>query len=116
MEENNSEFFKEVKAAIEAAKEKHTDEDNILMLLTDKKSCVTLVSGDTSVLLFELIKLMRKNPDMARTICHAAVEFQLELMQQPVLRIPPLPKDGIADWPQQGIILGIDKGSEEKGS
>jgi len=116
MKKENSQFYSEMTQALEKAMEKRTDDDCMLMLLADSKSNAHIIGGNASTLYLILLDFMRKNPAVANLVCSAAIEWHIQAMQQPILKVAPVPEDGVAEWPQHGMIIGIDKGLNQNGN
>ena len=123
MEQENKEqsaFFQIIKNAVQEAHQVRSDSDSCLLVAVDDVTCITLVGGKEAALHDGIIDLMKKNPAAAGIICSAALDFHLMLMQQPVLKTPPMPEGGIPEeeWKKRGGgIIFINKDSDEnKGS
>jgi len=84
-----------------------TDGDSVLMVVSDGEHASHLVGGDMQTIHAILLNLMKKNAKVAEMICQVSLDFHMQLMQLPILRIeePPLPKDGLADWPNHNGLL-----------
>ena len=110
-----SQFFEAVTSAIDNALQLKTDADSILMVIADGQSASHLVGGNTDVLLNVLLAFMEKNPLVAEIVCRASLEYHIQLMQQPILKIipPPVPEDGVAQWPTDGKIFVKEKEEDE---
>lgn len=123
MEQENKEhsaFFQIIENAVQEAKQVSSDSDSCLLVAVDDVTCISLVGGKEEDIHDAVIEFMKKNPVVAGIICSAALDFHLMLMQQPVLKTPPVPEGGISEeeWKKRGgNILFINKESEEnKGS
>lgn len=116
MKKEKSPFFEEITQAFEKAMEKRTDDDCALVLVADSNTSANIIGGKASTLLQLLLGAMRKNHWIANIVCSAALEWHIQAMQQTVLKVPPVPEDGLAEWPQKAVFIGMDKGSDSKGS
>jgi len=106
MEENKEKslFLTAVCDFIDNASDLRQSNDCMLAIISDGKVGSHYIGGDVDIIEACLLNLMRQKPGVARMIVDAALTYHLEIA--PILKVqtPPLPKDGIAEWP--GIIDG----------
>lgn len=121
-ETTKSPFFAAVADALDKAAHLRTSSDCVLMVMADGFTASHLVGGNMEVIESVLLNFMQKNPRVAQTICHAAIDYQVRYATRSIINAveAPLPADGVAalsPWsliPSPRYQMGVDVASTDE--
>ena len=112
-----SPFFEKATELLEASMELRQENDAAIMIVSDENYSAALIGGKNIALHQGLVSAMKRDPQFADIVINSAADYLLKVTKERVLRIPPLPEDGVAEAsaPKPGRYrIGIDMGDDNK--
>lgn len=115
-----SPFFAKASKLLQESMELRQENDAAIMIISDENYQAALIGDKHIALHHGLVSAMKRDPQFADIVIKSTADYLLQLTKEPILRIPPLPEDGVAEAsaPKPGRYrIGIDLGDgNEKGS
>lgn len=112
-----SPFFAKASELLQESMELRQENDAAIMIISDENYQAALIGGKSIALQYGLVSAMKRDPQFASIVIKSVADFFLQSTQEPILRIPPLPEDGVAEAsaPKPGRYrIGIDLGDDNK--
>lgn len=112
-----SPFFAKASELLQESMELRQENDAAIMIVSDENYQAALIGGKSIALQYGLVSAMKRDPQFASIVIKSVADFFLQSTQEPLLRIPPLPEDGVAEAsaPKPGRYrIGIDLGDDNK--
>lgn len=112
-----SPFFAKASELLQESMELRQGNDAAIMIISDENYQAALIGGKSIALQYGLVSAMKRDPQFASIVIKSVADFFLQSTQEPILRIPPLPEDGVAEAsaPKPGRYrIGIDLGDDNK--
>lgn len=110
-----SPFFAKASELLQESMELRQENDAAIMIISDENYQAALIGGKSIALQYGLVSAMKRDPQFASIVIKSVADFFLQSTQEPILRIPPLPEDGVAEAsaPKPGRYrIGIDLGDD----
>lgn len=110
-----SPFFAKASELLQESMELRQENDAAIMIISDENYQAALIGGKHINLHHGLVSAMRRDPQFADVVIKCVADYLLQLPKEPILRIPPLPEDGVAEAsaPKPGRYrIGIDLGDD----
>lgn len=110
-----SPFFAKASELLQESMELRQENDAAIMIISDANYQAALIGGKSMALHHGLVAAMKRDPQFADIVIKSTADYLLQVTQEPILRIPPLPEDGVAEAsaPKPGRYrIGIDLGDD----